>query len=176
VDINVRLSDEAKTLTAAASAHAKVLRKGVDGKEIPAALVPLALSPRQNKLLEGKVRDLPPGAYRVEIDSTELPAEAKESTTGPALFMVLGTENAELLDLSTDPALLQNLAEQSGGRVFTPENVEQLLDVLSRKVQPKETRQDSRPWRDEPGVWWLLALLIGLLTLEWSWRKWLDLP
>jgi hypothetical protein len=43
-------------------------------------------------------------------------------------------------------------------------------------VPPRETRQDSRPWQDEPLVWWVLGVLVGLLALEWLWRKRLDLP
>ena len=53
---------------------------------------------------------------------------------------------------------------------------EQVLELLAQKVQPRESRHDSKPWQDEPMVWWLLGALVGLLTLEWLWRKGLDLP
>ena len=51
-----------------------------------------------------------------------------------------------------------------------------LLDRLARHIQRTEYRDESKPWQDEPMVWWLLGVLLGLLTLEWAWRKWLDLP
>jgi len=72
--------------------------------------------------------------------------------------------------------LLEGIAEQRQGRLFTPADVEQVLDLLAQKVQPRESRQDSKPWQDQPMVWWLLGALVGLLTLEWLWRKGLDLP
>jgi hypothetical protein len=50
------------------------------------------------------------------------------------------------------------------------------VDRLERRVARTEYRDESRPWQDAPMVWWMLGVLLGLLTLEWGWRKWLDLP
>src|SRR5262249_18521124 len=143
------------------------------------AVVALTPNQQQKNLLEGKVRDLSAGTYRIELDIAELrdppsldPAEAKSGTQDPrAAFTGLSRTNDELLDLSTDWELLGGLAEESQGRLFTPETVEQVLDLLARKVAPRELRQDSKPWQDEPLVWWSLGVLVGLLTLEWLWRK-----
>ena len=72
--------------------------------------------------------------------------------------------------------LLQGMAEQSRGRQFTPENVEQVVELLANKVQMRESRQDSNPWEGGTLIWWTLGVLVGLLTLEWLGRKGLDLP
>ena len=50
--------------------------------------------------------------------------------------VVLPPENGEMLDLSTNWMLLQNLAAQSRGAVYTPENVHELIERFAREVLP----------------------------------------
>jgi hypothetical protein len=164
-------------------AQAKLLRKHADGSEELVAVVPLQANPRQTNLLEAKVRDLPAGAYRMVVDipayreALAAPKAGKEqSAPGRDWFRVLPRDNRELLDLSANWLLMQTLADRSDGKLYTPENVEELLDRLARRIERTEHREETRPWQDEPMVWWLLGLLLGLLTMEWAWRKWLDLP
>lgn len=173
IEVAVRLSEEAPALKHPEQARVKLVRQKTDKSEEVAGVIPLQINAQQGRLLEGKSRDLPAGTYRVELDIAEL---REPPVTGDSTFTVLPEENSELLDLSTNWELLQGIAEQSQGRLFTPEDVEQVLEMLAQKVQPRESRQDSKPWQDEPMVWWLLGALIGLLTLEWLWRKGLDLP
>jgi hypothetical protein len=172
IELAARLSDAAP---AALSPRpiVRVLRHKADKTEEEVAVVPLHANPQQSRLLEGKLRDLDAGAYRVELDAAKL---GDPPFTGDAGFTVLPPENAEMLDLSTNWELLQGLAAQSQGLMFTPENVEQVLDLLAQKAQPREIRQDSKPWQDEPLVWWMLGIFVSLLALEWLWRKRLDLP
>ena len=177
IEVAARLSEEAPPLNNVAEARVKIMRQKADKSSEVVAVVPLKVSAQQSKLLEGKLRDLPPGSYRVLLDVPDLrdPAAPAEREPG-APFQVLSPENAELLDLSTNWELLQALAEHSQGRLFTPESVEQLLEMLDRQVRPKESRLDSKVWQDEPFVWWALAVIVGLLTAEWLWRKGLELP
>ena len=44
--------------------------------------------------------------------------------------------------------------------------MEQVFDLLAQKVRPRESREDVKPWQDEPLVWWLLGILTGLLTID----------
>jgi hypothetical protein len=60
--------------------------------------------------------------------------------------------------------------------LFTPENVEVLLDLFARQMVKKEEPEEQRLWQDEPLVWWTFGLLIGLLTAEWIGRKWAGFP
>ena len=80
-------------------------------------------------------------------------------------------ENSEMHDLATNWTLLENLAAQSGGAVYTPENVRELVDRLARQVVEREQRSPLRLWQDAPFVWWLLGAFLSLLTLEWIIRK-----
>jgi hypothetical protein len=173
IEVALRLSDEAPPAPFSNHPVVRVLRRKADKTEEEVAIVPLHVNAQRGKLLEGKLRDLPAGAYRIDLDVAKL---RDPPFSGDAGFTVLPVENTELLDLSPNWELLQGLAEQSQGRMFTPENVEQVLDLLAQTVQPREVRQDSRPWRDEPLVWWALGIFVSLLALEWLWRKALDLP
>jgi hypothetical protein len=181
VELAVRASETLPPLKDG-KALAKLLRRNADGSEALIAVVPLAVNSRQTNLLEANVRDLPTGTYRMELDipayrdALAAPSKGKDPTSGRDLFRVLPRDNRELLDLSTNWPLMQTLAERSDGKLYTPNNVEELLDRLARRIQRTEHRDESKPWRDEPMVWWLLGLLLGLLTVEWVWRKWLDLP
>ena len=88
------------------------------------------------------MRELPAGKYRVLFDTPELRDPAAEKDPG-APFEVLPPENTEMLDLSSNPELLQAIAEQSGGRLYTPETVEQLTHVVvlrGRHGQAQRTR------------------------------------
>ena len=69
--------------------------------------------------------------------------------------------------------------ETRAGRRVIAGLAEEIVDRLARRVESKEQRDEGserRPWQDAPMVWWMLGVLLGLLTLEWGWRKWLDLP
>jgi hypothetical protein len=173
IELAARLSDEAPAAPFSAQPVVRILRRKADKTEEEVAVVPLQVNAQLGKLLEGKLRELSAGTYRVELDIAKL---RDPPFSGDATFTVLPAENGELLDLSTNWELLQGLAEQSQGRMFTPENVEQVLDLLAQRVQPREVRQDSKPWQDEPLVWWALGVFVSLLALEWLWRKGLDLP
>ena len=177
IELAARLSEDAPPLKDSANVRATIFRLKADNTTEAVASVPLKVNAQQTKLLEGKLRELPPGAYRVDLDISELrDAAAPEEKESAATFQVLPPENTELLDLSTNWELLQAIADQSSGRLFTPESVEQLLELLDRQARPKETREDSKLWQDEPFVWWALGLIVGLLTAEWLWRKALELP
>ena len=178
-----RAADTVPPIKDAAGAKAKLLRRNADGGEELVAVVPLAVNPRQTNVLDAKVRDLAPGTYRIELDippyraalatpSEEKTPQAKDRDR----FRVVPRDNPELLDLAANWTLMQSLAERSGGKLYTPENVEDVLERLARRVERKEHRDESKPWQDEPMVWWLLGTLLALLSGEWVWRKCLELP
>ncbi len=177
VELAARLGEEAPAL-AAASARIKLIRKEGDKEETVAA-VPLVQDEHRSKQWAGKIKQLPPGQYRLELDIPELRAKLAELPAADKTvhgFTVLPPEDGELIDVATNWDLLQALAEQTQGRLFTAEDAEQLPDLLARQVEKKESRREERVWQDEPMVWWVLGVLLTLLTIEWVLRKFAGLP
>jgi hypothetical protein len=157
--------------------QARILRV-VDGKEEKAAVVPLASKDGQPRVLEGRVRDLPPGSYRVELDVAPLADKLQDSANPEAPkvtrseFVVAAPPSEEMLDLTPDWALLENLAAKSGGKVFQPENAADLVKVLASAEEQVADRTPRALWE-----WWpTLVLILLLLTIEWVARKWAGLP
>ena len=82
--------------------------------------------------------------------------------------MVFKGDQEELLDLSTNYPLLEELATITDGKVYTPETIDELIERLRGETAVVEHRT-VRPFRQS---WWVLGLILGLLTVEWSVRKW----
>jgi hypothetical protein len=157
--------------------QARILRV-VDGKEEKVAVVPLASKDGQPRVLEGRLRDLPAGSYRVELDVAPLADKLHDSAdpTAPKVtrseFVVAAPPSEEMLDLTPDWALLENLAAKSGGKVFQPENAADLVKILASAEEQVADRTPRALWE-----WWpTLVLILFLLTVEWVARKWAGLP
>jgi hypothetical protein len=179
VDLVVRLGEQAGRLRPDALAGANIVRTGQGIAEAAVALVPLTPQEGQPRVLQGRIRDLPPGQYSMELVIPDL-AGKLEGPRGPdgkpaklrAGFAVLPLENDEMVELATNWPLLEELAAKSGGKVFTPENAAELVDLLAQKVTRVEHYEELRLWQ-----WWAtLAVLLGLLSVEWTVRKAVGLP
>lgn len=183
IDVRVRLAKELEALPVIPAAgkpyQAKVLRLLPDGREEMVGVVPLAVREGQPRLLEGKARDLPHGAYRIELDIPAL-GERLKAPPGPegmpatkAEFVVAAPPSEEMLDVATDWDLLKNLADKSGSaKVYTPEDASNLVDDLNKKEERALDRTPRPLW-----LWWpTLIVILALLTIEWVARKWSGLP
>jgi len=176
-ELVVRLNEEAGALKPDALAAARVIR--TDGKEETVALVPLGKREAQPRVLQGKLANLPPGRYAVELVIPDLAGKLDDPTSRPgerkplrATFAVLPPDSTELIDLGTNWAALEELAAKSGGQVYTPEDAAELLKKLAAQSVPHTERRQQALWQ-----WWvMLVLVVVLLTGEWAGRKWAGLP
>jgi hypothetical protein len=180
VDLVARLNEVLGPVPADLLAGARVIRLP-EGKEAEraVALVPLTRRPAQPRVQEGQLRDLPAGKYAVELAIPSLAdkllgptQEGKPAKPLRALFTVLPPESKETVELERNDPLLEDLAVQSGGKVFTVETVRELAEQLKRQGIEHVEHHERPMWRWE----WLLALLVLLLTLEWVARKLSGLP
>jgi hypothetical protein len=180
VELVARLAEDVTPPRPDALAGARILRAAEGGKaESAVALVPLAPRAAQPRVLEGQLRDLPPGRYEVELAIPELAAQLRDSAAPPdqprnlrAAFTVAPPESEELIETATNWPLLAEIADHSGGRIFTAANAGELAELLTARAVTREHRQENRLWQ-----WWVtLALLLLLLTAEWVGRKWAGLP
>jgi hypothetical protein len=169
VELVVRLGDRLPPLGTGALTGARVLRVTGDGKEEAVALVSLTRKEAQARVLEGRLRDLPAGNYRMELAMPEL---ADKVAGLRAAFTVTPSDSDEMIELAANWPLLEELAAKSGGRVFAPEHATELVDLLASQVVTRPRYSERRLWE-----WWpTLLVLLLLLTLEWVGRKWLGLP
>jgi hypothetical protein len=180
VDVVVRLSDEVTPPRPDSLAGARIIR--ADDKnpsEDAVALVPLKHPDAQPRVLEGKVRDLPPGRYLIELAIPELadklvgPAGGDgQPTKLTAPFTVTPRSNAEMIDLGTNYPLLEEIAAKSNGKVYAPENVAELADALVAASVKRETPIEHKFWMSS----WMLVIFLAFVSVEWVCRKWAGLP
>jgi hypothetical protein len=181
VELVARLNDNLGPVRADLLAGARVIRLPSADKEVErsVALVPLNRRPAQPRVLEGQLRDLPAGKYAVELAIPDLadklmgpPEAGKQPKPLRALFTVLPPESKETVDLERNDPLLEDLAVQSGGKVFTAETVHELAEHLKRQGIEHVEHHELQMW-----LWpWLFGAVVLLLTLEWVARKLSGLP
>jgi hypothetical protein len=177
VEVVARLNEGLGALQSDLAAGARILRQdGPEGKEQAVALVPLARRPAQPRVLEGKVHDLPPGRYAIELVipdlADKLKAPAADDKPLRAGFTVVPPDSREMVDLETRWPLLEEVAARSGGKVYAPEEAAELVQRLVSQAVAHAEHHEQRLWQ-----WWvMLAVVVGLLTVEWAGRKLAGLP
>jgi hypothetical protein len=186
VPLVLRLEEKAGPIDRNLLAGARILKLGEEeGKEEEVALVPLTPRAAQPRVLEGKLDGLAGGAYAIELFIPDLadkllapggkpgsPEQGREGKPLRASFLMLPPQSREGVDLETKYPLLEELAIKSDGKVFTPEDAHELAALLSAQSIPHRQHHEQKLWQS----WWILVLVVFLLTLEWVGRKWAGLP
>jgi uncharacterized membrane protein len=141
----------------------------VSNAESPANEAPLSLhaepSPTEPGLYEATYIPRDSGGYRVEaVVTNEAGTVAGRSSTGWTSDLAA----AEFRDLKPNTALMQKLAEQTGGRVLTPDELPSLARELPSHRAPV-TETWTRPlWHTSAVFLFALACFVG----EWGLRRW----
>jgi hypothetical protein len=176
-DVLVDLSLEGKemqALPAGGELRTRIVRIGEGGKnDKVVALVPLNGS-EGLRVLKGRVRQLPPGRYRVELDRPDKTLAARLAEKPAPTFLVKPRDNKEMDHLETNEELLKDLARKSGdrGHVYTPVEVKEVVQELKQRTTRRVERSEWGLWQ----TWGTLVLFLVLLTAEWVGRKWAGLP
>jgi uncharacterized membrane protein len=103
------------------------------------------------------------GAYEVTVDATR---GAESIGTGVSYVRAVAGEG-EFFDPTMHPAPLRRIAEETGGRFYTPDGVSRLAEDIryaGRGVTALEERE----------LWNMPIILVGLMTLlsaEWGYRR-----
>lgn len=79
--------------------------------------------------------------------------------------------NIEHLELTANHALLNQISVQTGGKMFLPNELENLLQELKNNENIKTISHSTFDLIDFIEVKWIVLLLIFLLTIEWFTRK-----
>lgn len=104
------------------------------------------------------------GVYEVEASSGDQRARTS---------LVAREETTELLDTAARPGPLRALAERTGGALLPIDRPQALLDLLAaRRAETIASRAVAPAWDRA----WVFGAILGLLGLEWFWRRWKGLP
>ena len=123
----------------------------------------------QPQIQEANLPALPPGEYQLKLKpSTELTGD-KEIVT--PLF-VHEIKTIELGNLASNPQLLSEMAESSGGKLLTPGTIDQLLELIPNLNEEISNQDEVSLWDH----WLILVLIMAVLTVEWALRKLNGLP
>lgn len=131
------------------------------------AVVALRPSPTLPGVFEGGSPGLPAGSYVVRLDAPELPG-APDDLAGLEVEAEAGGETVEL---AASRDALAALAAPGGGLVAADFEADRVLDRLTA-VRRERTRVETIALGERPEA---LVLFLGLVGLEWFWRKRLGL-
>ena len=131
-----------------------------EGKQFPYVF---SQSGNSYRLDAGK---FPPGNYswsaRAEHGSRILTAGGQFSVSAIDL---------EALNTIADHHLLSQLARENGGDIYYPGQLDRLAADIRGRDDIKPVIYTRKKFEDLLNEWWLLALIAGLLSLEWFIRK-----
>jgi len=103
------------------------------------------------------------GLYEIRVG-----AQRAGTVLGEASSYVLATDlDDEYFGAEMNTTLLQRIAEDTGGRFYTTDNVAQLAEDMSYVEGGTSVREERDLW-DMPA---LFLLVVALVATEWSYRK-----
>ena len=100
--------------------------------------------------------------YRRTADGSSTPRPLEDST-----FVAITDLNAEFYGAEMRKPLLQRVADETGGKFYTPETMKTLPDDIALNKRGVTVVNQMDLW-DMPIV---LVLLVGLLGAEWAFRR-----
>lgn len=167
LNYSVKLSDS--SVFPDESVRVKVSSRGGDGK---------SPEPVLNIIRDGgKVMELIPG--RSENDRTwESVFSLKE--TGIYRIEVRGAESSRDIltvkprpsendNLSSDPEFMKKIAEGSGGRMISENDLKNIVSEIEK--EDIKVSNDKTVWKSSWNTWWLLAGALAFFAFEWILRR-----
>ncbi|MCA8998237.1 MAG: hypothetical protein KDA80_14660 [Planctomycetaceae bacterium] len=131
--------------------------------------VQLARQGGNPQLYEGKAENLPPGEYQVRLEVTG----AELTEIPPDLVLAVNeTITPELADITANPELLRQIAEETGGRFLQLDQLHEIPDLFSEASTKDTIREEIPLWSH----WVVLALFCTIAMVEWVLRKLNGLP
>jgi hypothetical protein len=104
-----------------------------------------------------------PGIYGVKVTAAR---DSKELGTA-AMHVRVSAGDAEYFDAGMRAPLLKRIAEDTGGRFFTPANAASLPEAISYSGRGVTVVEERELW-DMPAIFFVL---MGLVAAEWGYRR-----
>jgi hypothetical protein len=118
----------------------------------------------------GTLDDLAAGAYQVSLRGKvidELLPPGGDAKPVQATITVRATDSIELLNTQCNRALLEQVAQMTGGQVIPPTAIGEVLELVSFTPEVSERVQRTPLWNR----WSNLLVVLGCLFTEWVVRK-----
>jgi hypothetical protein len=118
----------------------------------------------------GTLSGLPAGAYQLSVKgkvAEELLAQSGEKNQAKATITVTAGDSIEMLNTHCNLALLEQIAQMTGGQVIPPTAIGEVLQLVSFTPEVSETIQRTPLWNR----WSNLFIVLGCLFTEWIVRK-----
>jgi uncharacterized membrane protein len=125
--------------------------------------VPLQWTGERDGQYRGTFVSTVPGAYEIAIDADR---NGKPIGTNTA-YVRAGAGDAEYFDPTMHEAPLQRIADETGGRFYTPANVAGLAEDVSYAGRGVTSVEERELW-NMPII---LIMLVGLVCAEWGYRR-----
>ena len=103
------------------------------------------------------------GRYRIEVEAVR----GRDTVRAEPELLLVADQGLDYLNAEMRAPLLRRIAEETGGRFYTPETLEHLPDDVVY-TQSGVTVTEARDLWDMPAVFLLLLLLLGA---EWGYRR-----
>lgn len=126
---------------------------------------PLQFS-RTNNAYVLKTQNLPVGEYKYTAKTSY---DAKNYSAS-GVFSIKALQ-IEALQTRANHNVLFQLAEKTGGKVFYPNEIAQLKQLILEKEDIKPTLYESFKTRSMINLKWIFFLILALLSVEWFSRK-----
>jgi hypothetical protein len=159
VSIRARLKDSSGLPASSDLVEALLIR---DGQTM--STVSLQADEMFPGVYRGTAEGLAAGVYQVQLQAAGFQRVALQATTE---FAVFAPENPEMQLLACNEPLLQQLADQTGGKYLPESKIGELPELLAPFSQGKIVESDILLWQS---YLWFLPIVI-LLALEWWLRK-----
>jgi hypothetical protein len=169
VTIRARFSQQLVRKFPQLQAKAEIIRTDRPEGEERFALVDLRPAEGRPLAYEARMTALPGGQYKLRliVEGADVGATPVETP-----LFVNKPQTLELSDLASNRELLQQLADVSHGKLFLPDQLDDLPALLKHRDLHATSREDKDLWDH----WLMLVLFFGLLTTEWVVRKLNGLP
>jgi uncharacterized membrane protein len=108
-----------------------------------------------------------PGTYEVRASGIRSKDGAQQPLGSSVIHARASAGDSEYFDAAMRSSLLSRIAEETGGRFFTPSTASSLAEAISFSGRGVTVVEERDLW-DMPA---LLMLLLGLIAAEWGYRR-----
>jgi hypothetical protein len=118
----------------------------------------------------GTLGDLAAGAYQLSVRGKvvdELMKQSDETNEVKATITVAATDSIEMLNTQCNRALLEQVAQMTGGQVIPPTALSEVFQLVSFTPEIHESIERTPLWNR----WSNLLIVLGCLFTEWVVRK-----